>query len=78
MVRNTILGLRQVPSEIIESGIMSGASSRQLFWLVRVPTAWKQILLGVNQTTMASLSMVIIASITVSYTHLTLPTNREV
>ena len=63
MVRNTILGLRQVPSEIIESGIMSGASSRQLFWLVRVPTAWKQILLGVNQTTMASLSMVIIASI---------------
>jgi glycine betaine/proline transport system permease protein len=63
MVRNTILGLRQVPSEIIESGIMSGASGRQLFWLVRVPTAWKQILLGVNQTTMASLSMVIIASI---------------
>ena len=63
MVRNTILGLRQVPSEIIESGIMSGASSQQLFWLVRVPTAWKQILLGVNQTTMASLSMVIIASI---------------
>ena len=39
MVRNTILGLRQVPSEIIESGIMSGASSRQLFGLVRVPTA---------------------------------------
>ena len=63
MVRNTILGLRQVPQEIIESGIMSGASKRQLFWLVRVPTAWRQILLGVNQTTMASLSMVIIASI---------------
>ena len=63
MVRNTILGLRQVPKEIIESGIMSGASKRQLFWLVRVPTAWRQILLGVNQTTMASLSMVIIASI---------------
>ncbi len=63
MVRNTILGLRQVPQEIIEAGIMSGASKRQLFWVVRVPTAWKQILLGVNQTTMASLSMVIIASI---------------
>ena len=63
MVRNTILGLRQVPKEIIESGIMSGASNNQIFWLVRVPTAWRQILLGVNQTTMASLSMVIIASI---------------
>ena len=42
---------------------MSGATSRQLFWQVRVPNAKKQLLLGLNQTTMASLSMVIIASI---------------
>lgn len=63
MVRNTILGLRQVPSEVIESGLMSGATARQLFWRVRFPTALNQILIGVNQTTMASLSMVIIASI---------------
>ena len=63
MVRNTILGLRRVPAEVIESGLMSGATQRQLFWLVQVPTALRQILLGVNQTTMASLSMVIIASI---------------
>ncbi len=63
MVRNTIVGLRGVPSEIVESGIMSGATPAQLFWQVRMPTASKQILLGVNQATMASLSMVIIASI---------------
>ena len=63
MVRNTIVGLRGVPEEIIESGLMSGASRRQLFWQVRVPNALKQLLLGVNQATMASLSMVIIASI---------------
>lgn len=63
MVRNTILGLRRVPSEIIESGLMSGATDWQLFWQVRIPTALRQILLGVNQTTMAALSMVIIASI---------------
>lgn len=63
MVRNTIVGLRSVPAEIIESGLMSGASPRQLFWQVRVPNALKQLLLGVNQATMASLSMVIIASI---------------
>ena len=63
MVRNTIVGLRQVPGEIIESGLMSGTNQRQLFWQVRVPNAKKQLLLGLNQTTMASLSMVIIASI---------------
>ncbi|MBX2839345.1 MAG: ABC transporter permease subunit [Gammaproteobacteria bacterium] len=63
MVRNTIVGLRNVPSEVIESGLMSGASPKQLFWQVRVPSALQQLLLGVNQATMASLSMVIIASI---------------
>lgn len=63
MVRNTIVGLRAVPADVIESGLMSGATPFQLLFQVRVPTALKQILLGVNQTTMAALSMVIIASI---------------
>jgi glycine betaine/proline transport system permease protein len=62
-VRNTMLGLRRVPSEVIEAGLMSGATGSQLFWRVRVPSAMRQILLGVNQTTMAAFSMVIIASI---------------
>ena len=63
MVRNTILGLRAVPSEIEEAGLISGATPSQLFWKVKIPAARAQMLLGVNQTTMASLSMVIIASI---------------
>ena len=63
MVRNTIVGLRRVPAEVIESGLMSGATGRQLFWQVRVPSSKRQLLLGFNQATMASLSMVIIASI---------------
>ena len=63
MVRNTIIGLRSVAPEVIESGLMSGATPGQLFWQVRVPSCRKQLLLGVNQATMASLSMVIIASI---------------
>ncbi len=63
MVRNTILGLRSVPAEIIESGLMSGATPLQLFFQVRVPSALKVLLLGVNQTTMAAFTMVIIASI---------------
>ncbi len=63
MVRNTTLGLRAVNFEIIEAGRMAGATDHQLFWRVRIPSAMRQILLGVNQTTMAAFSMVIIASI---------------
>ncbi len=63
MVRNTMLGLQRVPVEIIESGLMSGGTPRQIFWQVRIPSASRQLLLGANQTTMAAVSMVIIASI---------------
>lgn len=63
MVKNTIVGLREVPSDIIESGLMSGATKRQLFFLVRCRAGLRQILLGVNQTTMAAMNMIIVASI---------------
>ena len=62
-VRNTHLGLKRVSPEVVEAGLMAGATPVQLFWRVRVPNAQRQILLGVNQTTMAAFSMVIIASI---------------
>ena len=63
MVRNTMLGLDRVPSDISEAGLMSGCTRRQQFWQVEVPTALPQILVGFNQTTMAALSMVIVAAI---------------
>ena len=58
-----MLGLQQVPAAITEAGTMSGCTKRQRFWHVEVPAAMPQILVGVNQTTMAVLSVVIIASI---------------
>ncbi|QFT92228.1 Glycine betaine/L-proline transport system permease protein ProW [Roseovarius sp. THAF9] len=63
MVRNTTLGLARVDEEVIEAGMMAGATAGQMFWRVRVPSALRQILLGVNQTMMAAFSMIIIASI---------------
>ncbi|HET6221593.1 MAG TPA: ABC transporter permease subunit [Dongiaceae bacterium] len=63
MVRNTLLGLQQVSSDVKEAGLMSGCTRRQRFWHVEVPSAMPQLLVGFNQTTMAALSMGIIASI---------------
>ncbi|MBI3899933.1 MAG: ABC transporter permease subunit [Gammaproteobacteria bacterium] len=63
MVRNTLLGLQEVPISIREAGSMAGASSWQKFFYVELPTAMPQILVGINQTTMAIFSMVIIAAI---------------
>jgi len=63
MVRNTLVGLHDVPPAIVESALMAGARPGQLFWQARVPSALPQLLVGVNQTTMASLSMVIIIAI---------------
>lgn len=62
MIRMTILGLRKVPDEVIESGQMCGSTNWQLLRHVRVPTARTEILVGVNQVIMQCLAMVVLAS----------------
>ena len=62
MVRITILGLRGVPSEIVDLGHMVGCTRRQMTWKVMVPSASDALMVGVNQVIMLSLNMVIIAS----------------
>ncbi|MGC4410946.1 MULTISPECIES: ABC transporter permease [Rhizobium] len=62
MVRITLLGLRAVPSEILDLGQMVGCSRRQMTWKVMVPSAADALMVGVNQVIMLSLNMVIIAS----------------
>jgi len=62
MVRLTLLGLRKVPPEVIEAGKMSGCNDFQLLVKVLIPTARRDILIGVNQVIMQCLAMAVIAS----------------
>ena len=62
MVRLTLLGLRRVPPEVVDAGKMSGCSNFQLLFKVLIPTARRDILIGVNQVIMQCLAMAVIAS----------------
>ena len=63
MVRLTILGLKKLPPEVGEAGLMSGCTNWQLLVKVLIPTARRDILIGVNQVIMQCLAMVVIASL---------------
>jgi glycine betaine/proline transport system permease protein len=61
ITRYTIFGLRNIPNHIIEASITSGCTERQMLWKVKMPLAFPEILLGLNQTLMFALFMVMIA-----------------
>ena len=63
ITRNVMLGLNLVPSELKDVAAMSGTSRWQTFIMIELPSARQQILVGVNQSILASLSMVIIAAV---------------
>src|SRR5690625_1128174 len=62
-IRLTHLGAPSTPTPQIEAGQAFGATKRQLLWKVELPYAMPQIMAGLTQTIMLSLSMVVIAAL---------------
>lgn len=62
-IRLTQLGISSTPTSLTEAGEAFGASPRQLLWKIELPHAMPQILAGLTQTIMLSLSMVVIAAL---------------
>lgn len=63
VIRLTDLGIRLVDQDVIEAANAFGMSNRQKLIGVEFPLALPNIMAGVNQTIMMSLSMVVIASL---------------
>ena len=63
VIRLTNLGIRLVDQEVVEAANAFGMTPRQKLFKVEIPLALPNIMAGVNQTVMMSLSMVVVASL---------------
>ena len=62
-IRLTHLGVTSTPMPLLEAARAFGATPSQTLWKVELPYAFPQIMAGLNQTIMLSLSMVVIAAL---------------
>lgn len=62
-IRLTHLGVSSTPQALLEAATAFGATPKQRLWKVELPYAFPQIMAGLNQTIMLSLSMVVIAAL---------------
>ncbi|QXI31470.1 ATP-binding cassette domain-containing protein [Pseudomonas vanderleydeniana] len=63
MIRLTALGLQEVPKAAVEAAVAHGATPWQTLTRVELPLAAGSLLLGINQTIVMSLSMVVVAAL---------------
>ncbi len=62
MVRLTNLGIRQVPDNTMEAAKSFGSTRLQTLYKVQIPLALPSIMLGINQTVMMALGLVVLAT----------------
>ena len=62
-IRLTHLGVSSTPKALLEAAEAFGATKTQVLLKVELPSALPQIMTGLNQTIMLSLSMVVIAAL---------------
>jgi glycine betaine/proline transport system permease protein len=62
-IRYTAHGIGQIDPNLIEAGVAAGCTKRQLLWRIKLPLALPEIMLGINQTIMLALSMLVITAL---------------
>jgi glycine betaine/proline transport system permease protein len=62
-IRLTHLGISSTPPALVEAVTAFGGTPQQTLWKAELPFALPQIMAGLNQTIMLSLSMVVIAAL---------------
>ncbi len=62
-IRYTDHGMRQVPTQLVEAAKIFGCTRGQILRKVKLPIALPEIMLGINQTIMMALSMLVITAL---------------
>ncbi len=62
-IRYTAYGLQQVDPKLVEAGRAAGCTPLQLLTKIRLKLALPEIMLGINQTIMLALSMLVITAL---------------